>query len=222
VHVERARTVIALAIAALVAAFHLFTVRPGHYWGDDFAMYILHARNIAQGLPYGETGYIYNPSNPFLSPRTYPPVYPLMLAPIIRCCGVNIEAMKVASLLFFPAALFVVFLLFRKGLRTSYALALVAILGLSPFFWDFKDVARPDLPFLFFVYLAFLGERIADGAASPPRRAAGIALAALATCLAFGMRTLGILLAPSFLLGDLLARRKPSRLSITVTLACMG
>ena len=213
---------VAAIIAVSVAAFHLLTIRPGHYWGDDFAMYILHARNIAHGLPYGETGYIYNPSNPFLSPRTYPPVYPLMLAPIIRCCGANIEAMKVFSLLFFPAALLVIFLLFRKEIRAGYALALIAILGASPFFWDFKDVARPDLPFLLFVYLAFLGERISAAAASPPRRAAGIALAALATCLAFGTRTLGILLVPSFLMGDLLARRRPGRLSIIVTLTCMG
>jgi hypothetical protein len=42
-----------------IAVFHTATIRPGHIWGDDFAMYIHHARNIVEGRPYAQTGYLY-------------------------------------------------------------------------------------------------------------------------------------------------------------------
>jgi hypothetical protein len=66
----------ALLLAAFllgIAIFYGFTLRPGHDWGDDFAMYVHHAKNIALGLPYNQTGYIWNPRFPMMGPPTYPP-----------------------------------------------------------------------------------------------------------------------------------------------------
>lgn len=220
-HPDRVRVGVGVAIIALVGALYLLTIRPGHYWGDDFALYILHARNISEGTPYGDTGFIYNPSYASLSPRTYPPVYPLMLAPIIRRGGMNLEAMKVETMLFFPAALFMIFLLFRNELRFHHAMALIAMLGFSPFFWDFKDGIRSDLPFLFFVYTAFIGIRIAnEAAASRHSMWPGTLLAGVAACLAYGTRTLGLLIVPSLWVSDLMIHRKPTRLTVVVTLMC--
>ena len=71
-------------VAALIGLFYLATIRPGHAWGDDFAQYIHHARNLATGVPYAATGYIYNPYNPTIGPRTYPPGFPLLLAPVVK------------------------------------------------------------------------------------------------------------------------------------------
>lgn len=220
-HSDRVKTAVAAAIIVLVVAFYLLTLRPGHYWGDDFALYILHARNIAEGASYGDTGYIYNPSYPFLSPRTYPPMYPLMLAPIIRWGGMNLEAMKIETMLFFPAALFVVFLLFKHDLRFDYTIALMVMLGFSPFFWDFKDGIRSDLPFLFFVYLAFLGVHLANkAAASRSSLLPGTLLAGVAAGLACEARTLGLLIVPSLWVSDLVIHKKPTRLTVAVTLMC--
>ena len=220
-HSERAKTAVAAAIVVLVGVFYLLTIRPGHYWGDDFALYILHAKNIAEGTPYGETGFIYNASYASLSPRTYPPVYPLMLAPVIRWGGMNLEAMKMETMLLFPAALFVIFLLFRYELRFDYAVALLAMLGFSPFFWDFKDGIRSDVPFLFFVYLAFWGVHLAGkAAASRSSLLPGTLLAGVAACLACETRTLGFLIVPSLWASDLVIHKKPTRLTVAVTLMC--
>ena len=41
-------------LLAIITAFHVATVREGHLWGDDFAMYIHHAQNIVEGRPYAE------------------------------------------------------------------------------------------------------------------------------------------------------------------------
>jgi hypothetical protein len=45
-----------LLVLLAVGAFFLATVRSGHWWGDDFGLYILHAKNIAEGLDYRQTG----------------------------------------------------------------------------------------------------------------------------------------------------------------------
>src|SRR5690349_7572200 len=71
---RRGLAVLLAALLVLIGLFHALTLRPGHDWGDDFAQYIHHAKNIALGIDYNQTGYIWNPSFPMLGPQTYPPV----------------------------------------------------------------------------------------------------------------------------------------------------
>ena len=68
-----ATTITVLAIVVLTGVFHCSTMRAGHDWGDDFSMYVQHAKNLAEGRPYAETRYIYNPFRPMYAPRAYPP-----------------------------------------------------------------------------------------------------------------------------------------------------
>src|SRR5262245_35441851 len=89
-----------LLIISAVGIFYLTTIRQGHAWGDDFSMYISHSRNIVEGRPYADTGYIYNPKK-VVAPKTYPPVYPLILAPVYRLWGLNLTAMKMEVVVIF-------------------------------------------------------------------------------------------------------------------------
>jgi len=57
-----------------IGFIYITTIREGHNWGGDFSMYIHHAKNIAEGKSYQDTGYLYNPLNPSIGPKTYPPV----------------------------------------------------------------------------------------------------------------------------------------------------
>ena len=41
-----------LGLIALIGVFYLATIREGHRWGDDFSLYILHAKNIAEERPF--------------------------------------------------------------------------------------------------------------------------------------------------------------------------
>src|ERR1700722_205602 len=133
--------------------FHCATLRPGHVWGDDFAMYIHHAKNIVEQRPYADTGYIYNPAVPVYGPRAYPPVFPLLLAPLYRQFGLNLIPMKVEQTVFLMLTLILVYFFWRRDLGNRYALALIAILGFSPAFWIAKDEVLSDLPFLLAFYL---------------------------------------------------------------------
>ena len=57
------------AVILSLCLFYFLTIRDGHNWGGDFSMYIHHAKNIVDGTKYQDTGYIYNPSYPSLSPK---------------------------------------------------------------------------------------------------------------------------------------------------------
>jgi hypothetical protein len=199
----------AIACALLIGLFYLTTIREGHAWGDDFSLYIRHAHNIVHGEPYVATGYIYNPSNPEIGPKLYPPGFPLLLAPVIGLFGSNLRPMKILVIAFFTAALLVMLSLFRDPLSRSYLTALVLIVGLNPFFWQFKDHVLSDIPFLFFVLSSlalFARADAADGTAG--RRATLAVLSGLAAYAAYATRTLGVTLIPCFVIYGLCRYRR--------------
>jgi hypothetical protein len=183
-------------VIVLITAFHLATLRPGHEWGDS-SLYVAHARNLAEGRPYGDTGYVYNPYYPSLSPRTYPPVFPLLLAPVYALFGLDLVPMKVLVVLLLGAFLGVLALLLRRRLDGLSVAGCLLVIGLSPYVWQHKDRLLSEVPFLLFAYLAlYLMGRAFD----PPGRLrpwAWAALAGLASYLAFGTRTVGVVLLPA-------------------------
>src|ERR1039458_8199061 len=99
---------ISLALALLIAIFLLSERRDGQDW-SDFSLYISHARNLSEGRPYAETGYILNPYFRSLSPATYPPLFPLLLAPLYTRYGLNFNVLKVPGILCFAASIPVFF-----------------------------------------------------------------------------------------------------------------
>jgi hypothetical protein len=59
---------------------------PGISTGD-WAAYLLHARALAEGRPYGDTGYVFSALSPFLGPGLQPPALPLLLAAGFKLSG---------------------------------------------------------------------------------------------------------------------------------------
>jgi len=215
-------TVGAVAIIAAVGLFYLLTIRPGHDWGDDFALYIHHAKNLVEGVRYQDTGHIYNYHDPGATPRAYPPVFPLLLTPVYAFFGLNFAAMKVEVVLLWVAALTMLFLLWRRELSAPASIALVAMVGLNPFYWEFKDQVLPDLPFVLTVTVAmYLIHRWHGTSSSPRQRAVRALVLGLALYLAYGTRSVGAVLAMALPLLDLLQRRR-FRLDTVATLAVFG
>ncbi len=180
-------------------------------------MYVHHAQNIVEGRPYADTGYLFNPHAP-VSPRMYPPVFPLLLVPVYRLFGLNLIPMKLEQVVFFVLTLAAVYAFWLRDLGERYALALVAILGFSPVFWDAKDNVLSDLPFLLFFYVVALLVRWT------PRNQPGwwrwAILIGLALYLAIGTRTAGIALIPGLMLYDLLKSHAITRLTLIALLVC--
>jgi hypothetical protein len=212
-----------VALLGLIGIFHAETVRTGHIWGDDFAMYVHHAQNIVEHRPYTDTGYIPNPSVPVYGPKYYPPVFPLLLAPVYRTFGMNVIPMKLEQVLFLLLALIVVYALWRRELGHEYSLALVAMLGFAPAFWIAKDEVLSDIPFLFFFYLAVLlvGNRSGEPGKLSRSRWSQAVLTGFVIYLAMGTRTVGIALLAGLALYDLLRCRRITRHTAVSIAVCV-
>jgi 4-amino-4-deoxy-L-arabinose transferase-like glycosyltransferase len=205
------RTIILVLVLA-VGVFYSTTLRKGHNPGGDFAQYILHAKNLAQGAPYADTGYIYNPHYPALGPRAYPPVLPFLLAPIVKCFGLNLASMKILVIFFFMLSLVACASLVRRSLPFIHAVAVLLITGLNPFFWNFKDDVASDIPFLFFVFLFlwFVDRQTRGPIAKTANHFIDGLVCGLIMALAFGTRTIGLALPVVLLLYEFYRLRKVS------------
>lgn len=60
---------------------------------DDGSVYLQYARNLVEGRPYGEVKYGQTPATETPLPR-YPPVLPLLLAPLVHWRGLDYSACK--------------------------------------------------------------------------------------------------------------------------------
>ena len=193
-----------LFIASL-GVFYLATLRQGEAWGDDFAMYVMQARNIASGDWSPPSGYVYNPHLPRVGPPAYPPLFPLTLSPLYRIWGLNFTPMKIEVILFFLAGLYAAFEFLARRTAFPYAAGIVMLLGLSPYFWDFKETVVSDLPFFFFSFLTLCVISACDR--DGWKSTLGACAAALCVYLCFATRAAGVVFIPCLLLSSL-SRRK--------------
>ncbi|MEE9602443.1 MAG: hypothetical protein V3V75_03995 [Thermoguttaceae bacterium] len=194
-----------------------WTLRPGQDWGGDFSMYMHHAKNLAEGHPYAETGYIYNRHYATNGPPTYPPVCPILLAPVYMLFGLSYEAMKMAMVASLVVFMLFIFLSFRRELPFCHAAIIVALVGLNRCFLGDANSIGSDLPFMALLYMTiFVIQKAYDTPAADPPRLGYLVSAALLICILFGTRTLGILLLPSLLLYDLLRYRRITRSAVLV------
>ena len=200
----------AVLLVLVISIFYIVTIRTGHHWGDDFALYIHHTRNMAEGIPYTATGYIPNPHVPKLGPLIYPPGFPVLLLPVYKMFGLNLKAMKVEEVVCLAGALLAIFLLFRDRLPYAWNLALVACFGLTPFVWSYRDEVISDVPFLLCIYGSFfLIQRSYDWSKSGPLARA----VPIGVCIyfAYAVRPLGLLILPALVIHDFLRHHRITR-----------
>jgi hypothetical protein len=134
--VEAARPLLCLSL--LVAAYLIVgyaTLTPGHVWGDDWAQYLAHARNLAVGQPYADTGYVFNPARPHVGPPAYSPGLPLLMAPVVKFAGIDLIALKLISLVALALASVLTFVLYKDSLGAWVALAAAAFFSLHDSVW---------------------------------------------------------------------------------------
>ena len=207
----------AIVLILIIGVFYLGTLREGHEWGDDFSQYILHAKNIVEGREYSDTGYIYNRFHT-LGPQTYPPIFPLCLAPVYKWFGLDLAAMKTEIVIFFALSLLIIFLAFRNHLPSKYVFAIIALLGFSPHFWSFKDQVLSDIPFLFFLYVAllFLDRTHVSFPSQKHQLFPGI-LGGLFIYLAFGTRAVGLVIILCLYIFDRFKFKKLSQFTLLAT-----
>ncbi len=209
----------AAALIFAIVLLHWFTIRPGFTWhSSDYSLYLSHARNIVEGRPYGSTGYILNPAFRSHSPLSYPPVFPLMLAPVYAVFGLNFEAMRGVCVVFFGLLLAGVYLVLRTRAPAACAFAAVAAFGLNPLCWSMKDLVIPDFLFAALLFAAGLFmDRLYERPLEERSKPVPVLTAAGLMWLGFATRSAGIALVPALVLYELLKCRKLTKFAWAVT-----
>ena len=205
-------------LVAIIASAYFFGLTPGHVFAqDDFAAYVMQAANLVEHRRYTDIRYVPNPEAPWVSPANgYPPVYPLLLAPVYWLRGLDLRAMKMVTV--FTFAIFLA--AFAKWVRpmVSHRLRVVAVLlvGLSPAFWNYRDLISSEFPYLMFSFLALLAIRRGSDVVRGWQHAGWALLAASLLYASYGTRTIGIALPGALLGAELMRRRKPGRFVVLV------
>ncbi|MBI3533889.1 MAG: hypothetical protein HY072_00160 [Deltaproteobacteria bacterium] len=145
------QTILLIGSLLLIGLFQTATLREGHRWNTDFGMYIHHAENLLQGNEYGNVHYIFNPHQK-IHPRSYPPIFPIFLAPVYYFFGFNLKVMKDEQILFFLFFLFVFVLGAMRHFSFHIVLFSVWSLGISPAVMTFKEDIMAYFLFLIFLY----------------------------------------------------------------------
>jgi hypothetical protein len=128
----------------------------------------------------------------------------------------DLAAMKMFVVLLFTVLLGVLVLVYRKRLPLSFSLACLTLFALNPYVWQHKDRLLSEVPFMLFAYLALLLAERAQAVEAPKMRLLWGILAGLTAYLAFGTRTVGIVLIPSILGCELLRRRRLGLASVSM------
>jgi len=199
---------------ALIAVAYLVDLTPGHIFApDDFAAYTMHAANLAEGRPYTSINYIANPKAFWLAPTNgYPPVYPLLLAPVYKMFGLNLRALKAVTVLCFVVFLGMFEIFSRPMLSPPLSVCALLILSFNPIFWDQRDYILSEFPYVMFSFAALLviQNTYKSLTAESLRIGTALLLSLLLYC-AYGTRTIGIVLIPALVLADLVKFKRPSR-----------
>ena len=185
-----------------LGCIYLLNIRPGHDWGDDFAAYIHHAKNIATGHSYGDIKFIPNPFHR-VELRSFPPVFPFFLSIVYWFFGMNLFVMKIMVILFWQATLGMAFLLFRKRFSGVALFSLMLVIGIYPFLFVFLNNILSETTFLFFVFLSlYLAEYFYKNKLAQRGNQGFFVVLGAVIYLAYGTRAIGAVLIPALVVYD--------------------
>lgn len=139
------------AVIVCLLPLLFLNIKSSHDWGDDFAQYLLEAKNISGGDPINKSGFVEN-ANYILGPNCYPPGLPL----IIALTSNDISWLNVLMSFFLLCIGYFSFLLLNKWFHFSPALILSLVIVYNPLCLSFKNEVLSDLPFAALVMLFFV------------------------------------------------------------------
>jgi hypothetical protein len=145
----------ALAVAIVVgamAAVMFATHRAGHWWGDDWALYLRQARGLVDGHPgrvLAENEFAVQSSRgAAFSPPLYPWGFPLVLAPFVAVVGTDIDRLAIVPVLSACAFACGWYVLARRRIGAAAALLGTVAVTMSPLLLGWTELIQSEWPFL--------------------------------------------------------------------------
>jgi hypothetical protein len=145
-HREKIKITEWLVVAAIALPMLYINVRHSQHWGDDFAVYVQQAINIANGKPFDATGYLFIPGYSSLAPSA-PVGFSLMLVPIVKLVGFNIGVCTGFMACLFVIWMFVSYVFFRNYFSFSTAAVMLIAAFYPNFLFWMKLLIASDIPF---------------------------------------------------------------------------
>lgn len=141
-----------VAVSVLLA---LAVHRDGHFWGDDFALYIRQSAGLVDGnwAQVIEDNHfaVDNSAWHTFSPYVYPWGFPMLLAPFYWKWGLDYEHLKWLGVICFAVFLVCFNRITERRIGYGAALALTAAIGCSLPFLGQTNTVQSEIPFLAFV-----------------------------------------------------------------------
>ena len=199
-------------IVAIVFCVYLAVLSNGIVMdATDWAMYVMHARNILHGRAYADTPYVFQPEANFQGPRSYPSGFSLLLVPLYAMFGMSIKAFKIAVDAELALSLAPIYVFCRRYVSTWSALCIIVA---TAFGWEYmrvqnelgSDAQYQLLSFAAIVLLLWVYDRGKDNAQ-------GWFWGALCGAIAAGAylsRPIGLALVVAAAIADVLRRRRIS------------
>jgi len=198
------KTAVILPLILLASALLGWSVLTrGHWWGDDFAAYIMQAKSILAGNMDAfvtANTFTVTQSSHQIGPAAYPWGFPLMLAPVYALVGLSPLALKLPGLLMYLGFLLVFFFLTKRRFTLTESLIAVSLFAFNPNLLRSLDNIASDTPFLFFSTLSVLLADLYAQETQSKRKSTLAAVTGVFIFAAFFVRTQGLILLGSMLL----------------------
>lgn len=142
---------LALIVGAMTAVM-LASRRDGHWWGDDWALYIRQAQSLVDGDPQRVIDQnlftVESSRGAAFSPPLYPWGFPLILAPFVAVVGPDIDRLTIVPVL--CAAVFACcwYALAKPRLGVVPALVGVVAVTMTPLLVGWTELIQSEWPFL--------------------------------------------------------------------------
>jgi hypothetical protein len=139
-------------------------IKDSHDWGDDFAQYLIQARNIIEHRPQTDNGLVFDEQTGEYALKAYPVGFPLMVAGVWEISGPSIKSFSILISFFTFAFAVLIFIYLSRFLKIPPLLSLLFVLAVMYNFiiLDFKKNILSDIPFGVFFLLSILVFTIYD------------------------------------------------------------
>lgn len=188
------------ALVAVSVLLALAVHRDGHFWGDDFALYIRQSKGLVDGnwaQVISDNHFMLDNSGGWntFSPYVYPWGVPLLLAPFYWKWGLDYEHLKLLGVISFAVFLVCFNRVTERRIGYGAALGLTAAIGCSLPFLAQTNTIQSEMPFLACVGLTLWAiDRVASRDAWQGDRIAPLIGVGLLLAFAFNVRREGLAL----------------------------
>jgi hypothetical protein len=126
--------------------------RPGHWWGDDWALYVRQAESLFSGgigdVVADNRFTVERSGLPEFSPPMYPWGFPLLLSPFVAVLGTDLDRLVIAQAIFFCWFLAGWYRLARPRVGLGLAMSGLVAVALSPQFVRWAELIQSEIAFM--------------------------------------------------------------------------